>query len=104
MKFLFLSLFVIVMISGCGTGSCIKIGGSYQGISGDIEYCFNGQKTEAVGRPVLENTKDASQSLLGITDTDIDKILGSIQDKVKDAIGIKEAKDKKTALVRFLKK
>jgi hypothetical protein len=83
-----LLLFVVFLcVVSCGTGSCIKIGGGYQGIEGNVEYCFDGPKSAETGRVVLS---DGKTDLTAFTIDDIQKIL----DKIKSKVGIKSAPDR----------
>jgi len=49
--------FLLVTITGCAGSHCIKLGGNYQGIDGDIEYCFSQEKTEKNGLPTTETNE-----------------------------------------------
>jgi hypothetical protein len=62
---------ICLALAGC-SGSCLRIGGSYNGIDGSIEYCFSQEKSDAVGVPVLEGDKEDSYV---ITDDQVEKIL-----------------------------
>lgn len=49
-------IFLIVMIiflAGCSNLKSIKIGGSYEGISGETEWTFSDAESKKAGTPVL---------------------------------------------------
>lgn len=80
---LYLSLLLIsVLLFGCGSGKhCIKIGGNYQGAEGEIEYCFDVEKSEEVGRPVLRDA--AGQKFFALTKADVKKLNTLLETKKK---------------------
>jgi len=64
-----LSLFSFV---GCTGRHCIKIGGTYEGIDGNLEYCWDEAKSADAGVPVLSGD---SGTLFGFLDKDINDLL-----------------------------
>ena len=50
--FCLIAIFVVVFC-GCA-GDCIRVGGSYDGIDGTLEYCFNGTETRSAGVPAFK--------------------------------------------------
>lgn len=58
-----MKLIMILMISlcfvGCAGGGqhCIKIGGTYENVQGDIEYCYNAPQSKQSGVPTLDSEK-----------------------------------------------
>ena len=44
-------------LGGCAGHHCISIGGEYEGVNGNIEYCWDIDKTKKTGIPVLKDNK-----------------------------------------------
>lgn len=90
-KALFLLIFLIAIVSlpGCGYNHCIKLGGGYNGVEGEIEWCYSPVKSQAEGRPILEN--EEGEKLVGLTETDVSTVLDMVGDKLgekaKDLMG-----------------
>jgi hypothetical protein len=82
----FLVLFMLPALLLSCAGSCLKVGGSYKDVAGDIEYCFNAQKSKDAGVPAIDGE---GQTFFGITGEQIKEILEKLKDKAKDAAGIK---------------
>jgi len=61
-------LVAFVVFSGCAGSQCIKIGGSYDGIDGNLEYCWGQKASEDAKTPVLVGEKT---NLTCLTDTDM---------------------------------
>jgi hypothetical protein len=60
------------ILLGCNGQHCIKIGGNYDGIEGNIEYCFDQKESKEAGRPIL--ISETGRKLLAITESDAAKI------------------------------
>jgi hypothetical protein len=76
-----LALVVFVLFAeGCSSPGCIKIGGSYGGVDGSVEYCFSQEKSSDAGIPAFEEKKPSGdkETLWGIGESLIDKIIGKI--------------------------
>ena len=77
---------VLVLFSGCQTGGCIKIDGTYGEYGGGIEYCFDGKQAKESGTPAfVEKGAGGEKTLFGF---DMD-IIEKIKDKLKDSLGMK---------------
>jgi len=79
-----LILVVFVMVfAGCNGGHCIKVGGTYQGVSGDVEYCFDTGKSEGLGVPVFDELMDTGETteLFSFTEDQINEILEKVKEK-----------------------
>ena len=76
MKSLVYCFFIPMIVIGCA-GNCIKVGGSYQGIEGEITYCFNAEKTASVEMPVMDSSE--GEELIGLSLNEIDKLLTDIE-------------------------
>ena len=77
-----LGLVLCIGSLGCGTGHCIKVGGTYKDFGGSLEYCFDKAKSQEAGAPAF--TGDKSGTVFGIDKDTIDKI----KDALKDKLGI----------------
>jgi len=71
----FLLIASLILIIGCGATHSIKIGGGYGGITGEIEYTYNPEKTKEAGKPILDSEK--GEAIL-LSKEDLDKILGTV--------------------------
>jgi len=82
-------ILLCIFIAGCA-GHCIRVGGSYKDYSGDLEYCFNSQKSKDTGVPVIEETKETGETkdFFGF---DMDQIK-SIYDRVKGVTASSESR------------
>lgn len=107
-----LSIVVIVMclfLFGCSGKHCIKVGGSYEGIQGDLEYCFDYVKSQEAQHPVYSNEKD---SVVLISESNAQKINYLIEkqelknsesvNENKESVEIKNVKPFKTEILRLL--
>ena len=81
---------LVIVFAGCESGGCIKVGGSYQGVAGDVEYCFNGKGT---GAPAFtETTEDGTEKeFFGFTEDQLNGILEKITD-IGGQIGVLSVK------------
>lgn len=66
-----LLLIVAVIFSGCSGQSCIKVGGEYSGVNGELEYCYSPDKTQQNGAPTLES---AQGELYALTAAQIEEL------------------------------
>jgi hypothetical protein len=74
----FVSIIVTVLVLsfiGCA-GQCIKVGGSYQGIQGEVEYCFSQEKSEKNGLPTME--AEGLDKIL-LDESILDKLLSKLE-------------------------
>lgn len=60
-------ILVLLLVTGCA-GDCIKIGGSYDGFTGAIEYCFSTQQSQIETRPVLTSSSGGEAVVLSRDD------------------------------------
>lgn len=67
-----LSLLIFVLCS-CAGQHCIKIGGNYEGVEGNLEYCFDFKSSEKIDMPVLEGI--GGQKLLAVKIEELEKLL-----------------------------
>lgn len=88
-------LFTVLSCIGC-SGHCIKVGGSYQGIQGDVEYCFSQEKSDKNGIPTLES---GGLDKIVVDESTLDKLLGKIEGATS-----KEKKSLKSRIEDILKK
>lgn len=72
MKVLLMVFLCILFLLGCEGMNCIKVGGAYDGIEGNIEYCFDKKESQEAGRPIL--ISETGQKLLSISESDAAKI------------------------------
>lgn len=56
----------------CGR-HCIAIGGEYQGIDGNVEYCFESARSSELGIPVLKSAA-GQKELYGFTEDQVNAI------------------------------
>lgn len=94
MKYLLVSVLALSILSGCNAKHCIKIGGTYDGINGNLEYCYDQQSKEA--RPVLEAQNGSK--LIVLTEQDAQKIVSKIEPQAKNEKSLSQ----QTAFVRLL--
>lgn len=86
-KIVIVALFsLICSFCSCSTPGSITIGGSYDGISGNITYDWNPKKSDESGKPILTDEKGKDSVLLGESD------LSDLWERVKEKIGLKEVK------------
>ncbi len=63
MKILNIFLFALLLL-GCNAKHCIKVGGEYEGIAGNVEYCYDAEESKQIGVPVFEGPKQEENYLL----------------------------------------
>lgn len=80
-----ITIFVMPVFQGCSGKHCVKIGGEYQGINGDLEYCFDNEKSKEVGVPVAKS--ESGDSFL-LSREQVEK-LGNVKDDENKKIGLK---------------
>lgn len=80
----YFTIFLLVLaLAGCGK-HCIAVDGSYQGIDGKIEYCFDSQTSLQEGLPVFYGEEG---QLFGLTEDQVKAIV----EKIKGKLGIASA-------------
>ncbi len=104
MKFLGIVLVLSLIFVGCSGKHCVKIGGDYEGIQGNIEYCFDAGQSTSEGRPILVN-KDTGDKLFGFSEGDLAGIIKILDTGIVKAEGVKESNCRQiVAKLRELKK
>lgn len=73
----FIIIAIIAILCGCSGMNCIKVGGSYEGAQGNLEYCWDSAKSEAASAPVLVSPSGESATI--ITESQAEKIIESTQ-------------------------
>lgn len=92
----FLLIFVVVVlffaVSGCQSGGCISVGGGYKDFNGNIEYCFDSEKSKQSGTPTFNETTEAEDGekeeteLFGFNLDEVNEILDIV-----NGLGIRSA-------------
>lgn len=82
MKFMIAFAAVAAMLAGCAGHSCIKVGGSYQGAGGEMEYCWNAEKTNASGAPAFDKSGGEKETIFGFSLEEVDGIIGRLKEKI----------------------
>lgn len=72
----------LIAISGCSGRQCLKVGGSYDGISGNIEYCFDQDASTKEGVPAFSDI--GGNKLYIITSGQLDDIKNKINSENKE--------------------
>jgi len=80
---------LILLLTGCSGKQCIKVGGEYQGVIGDVEYCYDFGQSKNNGVPTLIG-QDAL--LFGFTEEQIKDILKKIHSEKIRVLHIKKEK------------
>jgi len=78
----------ILMCVGCA-GDCIKMGGTFEGISGELEYCVDKGKSKTEGTPVL--TAPSGEKLFSVGETFLDQILSILDTEEPGAKSVNAA-------------
>jgi len=78
-KFIFKIIILALLVSGCVGQHCIKIGGAYDGVTGNIEYCFDEVKTKELSAPVINSSN--GEQFFGISEKEAQKIIDTIEDQ-----------------------
>lgn len=52
-----IAIVAILGLVGCSGQHCVTVGGTYDGVTGDVSYCYSADKTAEAGVPVLESEK-----------------------------------------------
>lgn len=70
---LFLVSLIALSLSftGCQLDGCFKVGGEYQGKKGEVQYCFNPEKSKQEKTVVLQN---GAEVLFSLTEKEIEKL------------------------------
>lgn len=78
--FMTMVIFSTLLFTGCQNGGCIKIGGSYQDYDGNIEYCFDKEKSQSAGEVVLAKTNESGEKeeIYGMTGDEISSIVDEL--------------------------
>lgn len=100
-KLLIILLVLCMFAIGCAGKNCIKIGGEYEGIDGNLEYCWNKKTSEKAERPVLQN-KEGEKAVL-LTTEDL-KLISPLSEESKNEIGIKVLSPQKSKSRAFLER
>jgi hypothetical protein len=79
----FLSSFLLVGGLGCAGKNCIKVGGTYQGIDGSVEYCYDSGASKEAGKTVLQGTDGASVVLSPKDVATVLKLVGTSEASAK---------------------
>jgi len=93
-------LILILFATGCSGRQCLKVGGSYDGISGNIEYCYDSKASSQVGVPALVDSQGKTSYLLG--EQEIEKLVAG--DKNNEKIEGKRKKTVKEILIELKRK
>lgn len=56
MKKFFVFLMCLCILEGCTASHCIKVSGQYEGIDGNLTYCYSPEKSAKEGNPVLQSS------------------------------------------------
>jgi len=56
MKLAIIFLCLCLILQGCGANHCITVGGKYEGVDGNLTYCYSPEKSAAEGKPVLQSS------------------------------------------------
>lgn len=87
MRLFFAIIVGMLLLAGCGGSHCIKVGGTYQGVAGNVEYCFSEEKSASNKLPTLESG--------GTTQVIVDEgALDKLISKVEGTVGKLELKKK----------
>lgn len=81
----FVIILIVATMAGCGQ-HCVKVGGEYQGVDGEIEYCFSLDKSKEAGLPAFEG--DNGKSIFGFDLDQINGIIDKLKEKGKKIIGL----------------
>lgn len=79
MKILVTLCILGLVFGGCSGMHCIKVGGTYGGVTGDLEYCYNAGKSSEVGTPVFEN-KEGSE-LIAVPKKELEEVADQLENK-----------------------
>lgn len=80
-------LILSLILFSCNTRHCLKFGGEYQGIQGDLEYCIDFLKTEEIGLPIIRDS-DGIESVI-LNEQQVEILLG---EEVKAQMFLKDKK------------
>jgi len=53
-------VFGLALLCSCAGQHCITIGGEYEGVQGNVEYCFDKEQSKQEGIPTFTNTEGKS--------------------------------------------
>lgn len=79
---------VCLCLAGC-SGHCVRVEGTYEGISGGVEYCFDKAKSDKAGAPVFKDGK--GESIFGIGKDTLRKIWDRIRGVEASAVARDDA-------------
>lgn len=93
-----LILIFAILLFGCGSQHCIKVGGSYEGIQGELEYCFgSSDEMKSLAAPIITSQ---SEKFIGISEKEASIILEKIEPKQEEGNEI-SLQSKEKAFVRL---
>lgn len=98
---IFLAFLVLCLsVISCTGKHCLKVGGNYEGVNADLEYCFDAGSTSAIGSPVVVD--NSGMKYIGISEKEVAEIMKEdtevMDTKQPQPTGVQEK------LVLFLKK
>lgn len=103
-----ISFAILALFVGCNGQHCIKVGGNYEGVNGELEYCFDAGKTQEIGSPVVSSSQ--GKEYVGITENEAKKIVEALEpetiEEKEDKVYVKNLNPKSyfSRLKDFLKK
>jgi len=71
-------LLIAMLLSSCSGNHCIKVGGAYGDVGGEVEYCWDAKEAAESGVPVLIGT---GQRYFGMTEEQIKSILAKLKEE-----------------------
>ena len=85
MKNIIIICVLVFTFVGCTGQHCIKVGGNYEGVQGELEYCFDAGKTQEIGSPVTASSQ--GKEYIGITEQEAKKIMEALEPEQKEEEG-----------------
>jgi hypothetical protein len=105
MRNIYIILILSVLLLACSGKHCIKIGGNYEGIQGDLEYCFDQHASAVIQAPILADQDGNPNIILNHQSVEaINEMLGTPVVGLKAFNNFKHRHEDIEQLLRAIKK
>lgn len=60
-------LLITIFLGGCSGMQCLRFAGAWNGGTGEIEYCWNVEKSKKAGEPLIQGSDGAVYRLVPVS-------------------------------------
>ena len=80
---------ILALLTACAGNHCIKVGGSYDGVTGELEYCYDETSSKETGITVLSG--DSEKAVL-LNEKQVSKLLEKVAPEQKSLLNVSPMK------------